>query len=159
MVWRSVWIRMLRLILGLRLLLRLGILGLIMFVCMLIYSLLLRSVLLLSRRRWRRNISRLLWWRLRLFVNHIIFNRSIVVILQLGPSGYWRSSVLLYSSLDFLLRTGLVNRSHIAEFSLQKFEQIEALGTHHEKCNKYDSQVFSFKRHLVSLHPFPLLPC
>merc|ERR1719266_377944 len=124
-----------------------------MFVCMM-----LRSVMLLYRRRWcRRNISRLLWWRLRLFVNHIIFNRSIVVILQLRPSGYWRSSVLLYSSLDFLLRTGLVNRSHIAEFSLQKFEQIEALGTHHEKCNKYDSQVFSFKRHLVSLHPFPLL--
>merc|ERR1719367_1086417 len=81
-----------------------------------------------------------LWLGLRLFLDHIV-NRFVIIILQLRPP---RSRSWWPSMCSSLLRIGLVNRSHIAEFSLQKFEQIEALGTHHQKCNKYDSQVFGF---------------
>jgi len=56
------------------------------------------------------------------------------IILQLRPSRSWWSSMC-----SSLLWIGLVNRSHITEFSLQKFKQIEALGTNRQKYNKYDN--------------------
>lgn len=92
----------------------------------------------------RPHLLNLNWRWLRLVWLHlIVFNRFVIVVLQLWPSWNRRlTSIMLYSGVWFLYRRcRLVNWSHAVEFSLQKFEKIETLSSADETTWHYEQSL------------------